>query len=283
MRKTDILIVEDNVFPEGKRLEKLLGNEGHNILGIAVSKQQAVELALKYHPEIIIMDIQLQKGENIDEKDDKAGISAALEIQKNIDCHIIYLTALDVSETFLSEITKTNSFDLLIKPATKEQIVTTINLASLYKIPSNTIFICYSHHDFNMVKEMLVYLDPLSDLGISTWADFDMNLGANWSAEIRKRLYQVQAAILLISINFVNSSFIKKYELPILLELARSKKIEIIPVFIRYVSEHILERKGLLKFQGINSPNDPVFNWNPRKREEMAWAKLYEYLESKLR
>ena len=65
-----ILIVEDEAALEGRPLEVVLRKAGYDVIGIAETREEAVEWALRERPQIIIMDIGLRE-------DRWAGIKAA--------------------------------------------------------------------------------------------------------------------------------------------------------------------------------------------------------------
>lgn len=79
-----ILVVEDE-FIIAADLSFSLQNLNYNIVGTASSGNEAINLALKLQPDIIIMDIRL--------KGDMSGIDAAKIIKDKIDVPIIFLTA----------------------------------------------------------------------------------------------------------------------------------------------------------------------------------------------
>jgi hypothetical protein len=76
--------------------------------------------------------------------------------------------------------------------------------------------------------------------------------GLPWQEEIEKALSKATAAVLLVSANFMASTFIYDYELPPILERNRAHGLRIIPVFIGhcyYQRDPVLSR--------LNAFNDP--------------------------
>src|ERR1700709_1524068 len=69
--KAKLLIVEDDYLVAGE-IEHALVEAGHDVIGIADSSEEAVEIAREQTPTIIIMDIRLNGIRD--------GIDAALEI-----------------------------------------------------------------------------------------------------------------------------------------------------------------------------------------------------------
>jgi hypothetical protein len=50
--------------------------------------------------------------------------------------------------------------------------------------------------------------------GLKIWSDHEIPMGATWREEIEKALEWAQIAVLLVSSDFLASSFIEKNELP---------------------------------------------------------------------
>lgn len=113
-----VLIVEDESIIV-KSLENRLIKAGYNVVGIAASGEEAVQLARLLNPNLILMDIKLQ-GE-------MTGIEAAQEIQKFLDCPVVYLTSYKDEYTF-QQAKETNPFAYLHKPFDGEQLQRVLEL-----------------------------------------------------------------------------------------------------------------------------------------------------------
>lgn len=116
-----ILIVEDQVIP-GIELKKIVQDLGHEVVDHAVRYDDVILKALDHKPEVILMDINLGKG--------KDGIDAAVEIQAHYNPYIIYVTAYSDPST-LQKASLTDPDGYILKPYTKAQIGSAINLALL--------------------------------------------------------------------------------------------------------------------------------------------------------
>ena len=79
-----VLIVEDELFV-ALDIEQMAEDLGCHAIGIARNAHQAVELAIKYKPEVVLMDVNLGPG--------KSGTDAAREILAQISCRIVFITA----------------------------------------------------------------------------------------------------------------------------------------------------------------------------------------------
>ncbi len=83
VRKYKFLIVEDEALI-ALLLERNLLKEGQMVCGTAASGRQAIELARREQPEVILMDIRLQGAMD--------GIAAAQQILEFLPAEIIFIT-----------------------------------------------------------------------------------------------------------------------------------------------------------------------------------------------
>ncbi len=84
---------------------------------------------------------------------------------------------------------------------------------------SSGIFISYSHKDKNWLERLSTALKPLVyGEVVETWDDRNLPPGSNWLDEIDKAIASARIAVLLVSQEFLASSFIHRQELPRLLK-----------------------------------------------------------------
>ncbi len=81
---TDVLIIEDETFI-AMDLESLVESLGHRVLGVARTHGEAVELAKKKTPGLILADIQLADG--------SSGLDAVNELLRTFEVPVIFITA----------------------------------------------------------------------------------------------------------------------------------------------------------------------------------------------
>jgi two-component system, response regulator PdtaR len=84
MRSLRVMVVEDEFFIS-LRIKELLEALGHVVVAVAVSADEAVNIAEKERPEVVLMDIRL-----IGSRD---GIDAAEEIRRRFGIGSIFVTA----------------------------------------------------------------------------------------------------------------------------------------------------------------------------------------------
>jgi hypothetical protein len=88
--------------------------------------------------------------------------------------------------------------------------------------------------------------------GIEIWHDGKIEVGGLWELEIERALANASAAVLLISANFMASTFIYENELPPILKRNAAAGLVIFPIFIGHC---FYEHDPALS--GLNAFNDP--------------------------
>jgi len=126
MSKTTVLIVEDEAIVAAD-LAGRLGQLGYEVAGTAATGEEAVEMALRLLPRIVLMDIRLRGSMD--------GIQAAEAIRGQIDLPVIYLTAHSDSLT-LERAKLSGPFGYILKPFEESDLTTTIEMA-LFKHDSD--------------------------------------------------------------------------------------------------------------------------------------------------
>lgn len=119
MDKARILIVEDEVIV-AKNLEHQLKAASYMVTGIAASFEQALHLAEKELPDLVLMDIRL--------KGKRDGIAAADAIRKRWDIPVVFLTAF-ADEPTLQRAMGSEPLGYLLKPFEERMLHTTIEMA----------------------------------------------------------------------------------------------------------------------------------------------------------
>ncbi|MCK9897237.1 TIR domain-containing protein [Frankia sp. AgB32] len=94
-------------------------------------------------------------------------------------------------------------------------------------------FICYSHRDSRWLERLVVHLSPLERAGLlDVWSDRRISLGDDWQARIEVALDAARIAVLLVSADFLDSTFIRTVELPQLIAAAAAGGCRIIPILV---------------------------------------------------
>ncbi|PKL73704.1 MAG: response regulator [Methanobacteriales archaeon HGW-Methanobacteriales-2] len=114
-----ILVVEDEGI-SAIEIQESLESLGYHVPSTAKTGNEAIQIAFDIKPDLVLMDITL-KGE-------MDGIDAATIIKSFIDVPLIYLTALDDTETF-NRMIETNASAYLIKPIEEAELRNNVQLA----------------------------------------------------------------------------------------------------------------------------------------------------------
>lgn len=122
MAKERILIVEDEKII-ALYLKRRLLDFGYEIIGVIPTGENAIEVAQKEAPDLILMDIML-KGE-VD------GIDAATQIRHSLDIPVVFLTSYSDPDT-LERAKQAEPFGYILKPFKEQELLTTIEIV-LYK------------------------------------------------------------------------------------------------------------------------------------------------------
>lgn len=107
-----VLIVEDDAV--SATLHKaMLESEGHNIVGVARSEEEAIDLARTQSPDLVLMDIYLEDG--------TSGVHAAKDMYTSYSLPVIFITCGSAVEQ-LQELVDSDAFALIKKPVSLEEL-----------------------------------------------------------------------------------------------------------------------------------------------------------------
>lgn len=111
-KKMRVLLVEDEAIL-AMNLEQMLREMGYAVLPLVASGEDAIDLAKRHQPDVVIMDIHLAGKMN--------GFTAATQIQSFLDAPIVYLTGHSDDAT-LNEATLTGPYAFLVKPVSRNEL-----------------------------------------------------------------------------------------------------------------------------------------------------------------
>ncbi len=96
-----------------------------------------------------------------------------------------------------------------------------------------SVFISYSHKDEEWKDRLVQHLSVLGDeSGFDVWDDRRIGGGQDWKAEIERAILAADVAVLLVSVDFLTSDFIKREEVARLLRLREDRRLTILPVIV---------------------------------------------------
>jgi CheY-like chemotaxis protein len=120
-----VLIIEDEPII-ALDLENLVRETGHQVTGIATTCAEAIQMAKKTKPDLVLTDIQLA--------DDSSGIDAATAILQEFDIPVIFITA--YPERLLTGLRPEPTY-LISKPFSRETVKATIGQALFFHTPAS--------------------------------------------------------------------------------------------------------------------------------------------------
>jgi hypothetical protein len=139
--------------------------------------------------------------------------------------------------------------------------------------PVPKIFISYSHVDERHMKRLVSMLRPFEQQNIfKIWHDREIKEGDEWYQDIQNAINSCCMALLLVSIDFLNSRFIREEELRRLLELRKEKGLRVIPIIIR---ECPWKNIPVLKdMQALPKDGRPVNSFQGANQLDHIWAEI---------
>lgn len=125
------------------------------------------------------------------------------------------------------------------------------------------VFVSYAHVDREWIDLMRPHLEPLG-----VWDDTKLRAGDAWEREIEEAMARVEVAILLVSADFLASTFIRDRELPAL----RSRYLggdglRIVPVIARPC--RLAEGHFIKTLQAANLPERPLSTMEPHEVDQV--------------
>lgn len=130
-----ILVVDDEVVIT-TQLEEHLTSVGYEVAGRASSGEEAIEMARRFKPDLILMDIVMPG--KID------GIDAAGTIKAELDIPVIFLTAY-ADDTFVERAKNVEPFGYIVKPFQESELKAAIEVA-LYRKDSERRLRAYDEY-----------------------------------------------------------------------------------------------------------------------------------------
>ncbi len=142
------------------------------------------------------------------------------------------------------------------------------------------VFVCYSHKDRRWLDELSVLLAPFEREGrVVPWDDTKLNPGGRWDAEIRQALLEACTAILLVTPEFLESSYIQEVELPAICEAADKSDLLLLAVL---VSGALYKKSPLAGREFANPVSKPLdIMTKPLRRRTLV--EILQRLESDLK
>ncbi|HEV2661992.1 MAG TPA: toll/interleukin-1 receptor domain-containing protein, partial [Ktedonobacteraceae bacterium] len=99
-----------------------------------------------------------------------------------------------------------------------------------------SVFISYAHEDEALLRELHTHLSSLTRPGsIVTWYDRKIVAGADWAGEIDAQIEQASIILLLVSADFIASTYCYEIEMKRALERHDAGQARVLPIVVRPV------------------------------------------------
>lgn len=141
--------------------------------------------------------------------------------------------------------------------------------------PSNTstvrIFASYCHRDVKSLRRLVTMLAPAIRKGtLDCWDDRRIGTGANWRRAIDEALERADVAVLLVTSDFLASTFIVNQEIPVILQAHEERGLGIVWV---PVGPGLYQYTPLAAIQAATDPGRPLTLMAGADRDA-AWAEV---------
>ncbi|MFC5589444.1 ANTAR domain-containing response regulator [Sporosarcina soli] len=117
MRKKILIAEDESIIRMDIRM--MLEDHGYEVVGEAGDGDRAVELAFKYKPDLILMDIKMPK---------LNGLQASQIIASQLDLPILIITAYSQKE-FVEKAQQDNVVGYLVKPISESNLIPAVEIA----------------------------------------------------------------------------------------------------------------------------------------------------------
>lgn len=129
------------------------------------------------------------------------------------------------------------------------------------------MFVIYAREDKETKLSLLRHLNPLKEgFKLSIWHDDEIEPGQLWKPHIESRLNHTDIFLLLVSVDFLNSQFIKQVEFKAAVDRHKDKKSIVIPIIIDYCQWDIDftlvdDTFNLNELQALPDEAKPIGEW----------------------
>ena len=142
-----------------------------------------------------------------------------------------------------------------------------VHVAETRSQPLNVVFISYAHEDGRWLDEIRRRIKPLQDRGaLFAWCDLDIAVGDRWADVIDSSLDAASVALLLVTQPFLDSTFVRRTELPAILKAVRRGRCRLVWLAVSASRYHKTELRQL---QAVNDPKRPLDKLPAKDRERV--------------
>ncbi|MET0650183.1 MAG: patatin-like phospholipase family protein [Pyrinomonadaceae bacterium] len=142
------------------------------------------------------------------------------------------------------------------------------------------VFISYSHEDREWLHRFQDTLAPyIWNKAINLWDDTKIPSGALWYKEIKKALASAKVAVLLVTIDYLASDFIKNEELQ---EFVRASEEDGLKILWVAVGHSGWKQTPLFHYQAVNDPELPLNHLQSRAEQDRELVRICDEIAKAL-
>jgi hypothetical protein len=131
--------------------------------------------------------------------------------------------------------------------------------------------VSYAHEDSELQKQLNKHLEVLRKENIiDTWDDGQIVPGSVWNEDIARQLAIADLILLLVSSDFLNSTYCYKKEMTSAIERHKTGTARVIPIILKSCA---WELAPFAKLQGLPKGMKPVTEW-PQERRDAVWIEV---------
>lgn len=138
----------------------------------------------------------------------------------------------------------------------------TVGLTNPKGAEALSVFISYSHKDEAFKDDLVKHLSPLKRLGlVDEWHDRKITAGAEWDKVISENLEEAHIILLLVSIDFITSTYCYDVELERALERHAKNEAVVVPIVVRNC---LWQHTPFAKLQALPKDAKAISSWGDR-------------------
>ena len=126
------------------------------------------------------------------------------------------------------------------------------------------VFISYAHANKALMQRLELAFGQFKTK-VLTWTDGDLRPGDDWNAVLNEKLRLSQVAVLMLSLDFYGSDFIREKELPVIQQRYAARQMRVVPVFAGACSRGAHPWVSALQFVAV--ADDALYDGNEARRD----------------
>lgn len=135
-----------------------------------------------------------------------------------------------------------------------------VALSTSARATALSLFVSYSHADEGVKKQLEKHLHPLERMSlVKKWSDRQIRPGQEWDRVISDNLRTANLVVILVSVDFLNSSYCYDIEMDEALEYHDKGKLTLIPVIVGHC---LWKTAPFARIQALPKDALPICSWS---------------------